>query len=413
MVNLEDFTGEKDQLQKLRELYHQVLFEDFVPWWLRHSLDREQGGYFTRLGRDGRRYADDKDMWMTARQVWMFSRLYNAYDSRREWLEAARLGAEFILRHGFNAHGKAYFRLARDGTPMADVLSKYTEVFISIGLAEYSEASRAPEIWQRALEVYDRLMPKLQAVEDTPLLGYPLFAEFSVHAKPMCRMTVASVFHDLKGEERFASDWRTAAGEVVTKHWKPDLGALLENVAPDGTPLLHLQEGRMFHPGHAIESAWMLMEAARTFQDSALTGAAVEIALRSLERGWDERYGGLRYILNIDGTPVHNIEADCKLWWPHGEALYATLLGWNLTGRRDLARWYARVHEYAFSRFPDPEFGEWYGYLNRDGSPIWTAKSNGWKGFFHLPRIFLRCYQLLDGMLADPAGAGGGKAPGS
>jgi hypothetical protein len=42
----------------------------------------------------------------------------------------------------------------------------------------------------------------------------------------------------------------------------PGLGALLENVAPDGLPLLDLPEGRMFHPGHAIESAWMLMEIA-------------------------------------------------------------------------------------------------------------------------------------------------------
>ena len=84
-----------------------------------------------------------------------------------------------------------------------------------------------------------------------------------------------------------------------------------------------------------------------------------------------------------------------KLWWPHGETLYALLLAWSLTGRADLAAWYDTVHEYTFSHFPDPEFGEWFGYLNRDGSRVWTAKANGWKGLFHLPRILYRCYCLL------------------
>ena len=49
---------------------------------------------------------------------------------------------------------------------------------------------------------------------------------------------------------------------ILTRHWKPDLQVLLENVAMDGSPMFDLTEGRMIHPGHAIESAWMLMEIA-------------------------------------------------------------------------------------------------------------------------------------------------------
>ena len=98
---------------------------------------------------------------------------------------------------------------------------------------------------------------------------------------------------------------------------------------------------------------------------------------------------------NIDQTPCHNLEADLKLWWPHCESLYALLIAWAYTGREDIRQWYEKVHDYTFTHFPDPEYGEWYGYLNRDGSKVWTAKANGWKGFFHLPRILYRCYQLL------------------
>ena len=151
----------------------------------------------------------------------------------------------------------------------------------------------------------------------------------------------------------------------------------------------------MFHPGHAIESAWMLMEIARRRGDEGLLTTAIDIVLASLEHGWDTEYGGLRYITNFDWTPTHSLESDLKLWLPHGETLYALLLAWDLTGRDDLAGWYEKVHQYTFSHFPDPRHGEWFGYLNRDGGRVWTAKANGWKGFFHLPRFLYRCYRLL------------------
>lgn len=238
-------------------------------------------------------------------------------------------------------------------------------------------------------------MPKMATSNNTPLLGYSIAAEFLVHAKPMCRMTVAHAFYEAQPAQRFLDEMLTSARTVVDMHWKPELKVLLENVAPDGSTMFHLQEGRMHHPGHAIESAWMLMETAELFDQPEFFDTAVAIVLSSLERGWDDEFGGLRYILNIDRTPVHNIEADCKLWWVHAEALYATLLAWMRTGRGDLADWYGKLHDYTFSHFPDREFGEWFGYLNRDGSPIWSAKANGWKGFFHAPRALFRCHQLL------------------
>ena len=385
-----------ERAQALREVFRAALFDDIVPWWLRHSPDAQQGGFFTRLGRDGTRYADDKDIWMNGRAIWMFSHLYNWERPHGPWLEAAKLGVDFMLRHAFQPNGDLYFRLRRDGSPISTVLSKYTEVFGSIGLAEYSRAAQDAGVWDRALQMYDHLMPKLGRAENTPLLGYPVDAQFHLHADDMCRITVAWVYNQIRPDARFEQALTESVESIVHRHWKPDMKVMLENVAMDGSPLFELQEGRMFHPGHAIESAWMLMEIARQRHDESLLATAIDITLASLEHGWDREFGGLRYITNYDWTPVHNIEADCKLWWPHGEALYATLLGWAHTGRDDLAAWYEKIHDYTFRSFPDPQFGEWFGYLNREGTPIWTAKANGWKGFFHVPRVLFRCYQLLE-----------------
>src|SRR4030042_4589604 len=83
---------------KLREEYRAALFDDVVPWWMSHSLDRECGGYYSLLERDGRPWATDKYMWMNGRQVWLLSHLYNAHQQNPEWLRAARPGAPGMLR---------------------------------------------------------------------------------------------------------------------------------------------------------------------------------------------------------------------------------------------------------------------------------------------------------------------------
>jgi len=396
------------RLQQLKDHYHSALFDDVVPWWEKHSLDREYGGYYSLLERDGRVWATDKYMWMNGRELWMFSHLYNFHRKNPSWLDAAKLGKDFILRHAFQPEGKMYFRLTRDGRPVSKVLSIYTEVFASIGMAELSRAASDDELWNKAMAMYDFLIPRFGRPSDTALLGYAIDAQLHLHAHDMCRITVSWVYNETRPHNRFEDDLRLSVESIIGRHWKPELHVLLENVAMDGSALLDMPEGRMFHPGHAIESAWMVMEVAEKRENRNWIDTAVDIVLASLEHGWDKEYGGLRYITNIDWTPTHELGANLKLWWPHCEALYALLLGWSLTGRDDLWQWYEKVHEYTFSRFPDPEFGEWFGYLDRDGSPVWTAKANGWKGFFHLPRVLFRCYRLLDRLVSEAAGIRGG-----
>ncbi|MBU4400328.1 MAG: AGE family epimerase/isomerase, partial [Planctomycetes bacterium] len=253
------------RLEQLHKQYRASLFDDIVPWWEKHSLDRQCGGYFSLLERDGRPWATDKYMWMTGREIWMFSHLHNHYQKNPAWLDAARLGADFMLKHAFlpDGSGKMCFRLTSDGRPVSKVLSIYTEVFASIGIAELSRAAGDEQLWAKALAMYDFLIPRFGRPSDTALLGYPIDAQFHLHAHDMCRITVAWVFNEIQASQQFEDDLTLSVESIIGKHWKPDLHALLENVAPDGSPLLDLPEGRMFMPGHAIESAWMLMEIAR------------------------------------------------------------------------------------------------------------------------------------------------------
>jgi N-acylglucosamine 2-epimerase len=112
------------------------------------------------------------------------------------------------------------------------------------------------------------------------------------------------------------------------------------------------------------------------------------------QRGWDEEFGGLFYFRDLRGLPVQEYWHDMKFWWPHCEAIIATLLAFKLTGDAKYTRWHQQIHDWSFAHFPDPEFGEWYGYLHRDGSVSSRAKGTMYKGPFHLPRMLWYCWRL-------------------
>jgi N-acylglucosamine 2-epimerase len=186
--------------------------------------------------------------------------------------------------------------------------------------------------------------------------------------------------------------------EVFDHFVKPEFRVLLENVGPNGE-FLDEPDGREVNPGHAIETAWFIMEESRyRNNDPGLLARACQILDWSLEIGWDEQYGGILYFKDCKGYPSPRYEHDMKLWWPHNEAIYATLLAFHLTGNKRYIDRHARLHDWAYAHFPDREHGEWYGYLHRDGSVSSTLKGNMWKGPFHLPRMQLNCWKLLERM---------------
>jgi N-acylglucosamine 2-epimerase len=67
-----------------------------------------------------------------------------------------------------------------------------------------------------------------------------------------------------------------------------------------------------------------------------------------------------------------------------------------LTGDPECREWFQKVDEYTWSHFPDPQHGEWYGYLNRKGEVLLPMKGGKWKGCFHVPRGLLQVWKTLE-----------------
>jgi N-acylglucosamine 2-epimerase len=100
--------------------------------------------------------------------------------------------------------------------------------------------------------------------------------------------------------------------------------------------------------------------------------------------------------LDLLGHPPQQLEWDQKLWWVHIETLISLAKGYRLTGDQRCLSWFEKVDAYTWSHFPDPEYGEWYGYLNRRGEVLLPLKGGKWKGCFHVPRGLLQVSAALN-----------------
>jgi len=368
---------------ELCEHYRTALLADVLPFWLTHSLDREYGGYLTCLDRQGLVYDTDKPMWLQARQVWLLAKLYNVLEPRPEWLDAARLGYRFVVDHGYDDDGRMFFLTTRDGRPLRKRRYLFTETFGTIACAQYAHATGDERAW-------DSLIPKVN----------PATRRTRSHAMPMILLATSQEMRELDDDPLYQEVIDEALDAVLHHFVKRDLHALLETVGPDGDRL-DSPEGRLVNPGHAIETSWFILREGARREDATLVTSALDILRWSLDWGWDQDYGGILYFVDIEGRPPHQLEWDMKLWWPHTEALYALLLASRLTGDPFYVDWYERVHAWAWDHFADPEHGEWYGYLHRDGSVALDSKGSIWKGCFHLPRALLYGMQLLQQMSAQ------------
>jgi N-acylglucosamine 2-epimerase len=381
-------------------VYRDTLLDNVIPFWLRHGLDREHGGYLTALDRDGTVIDTDKSIWFQGRGAWTFATLFNTVEKSSEWLDAARSGIEFLRQHGSGPGGKLYFTVTRDGQPLRMRRYVYSESFAAIANAAFAQATGDSRSADDAVAFFNNYLshsfdpglrpPKVDA-ETRPMVEFgPLM--IGIATAQELRENLGDVL--VRG--RTCTGWIDWAIEQIERVFmKPECEAVMEVVGTDGG-IIDDFDGRQLNPGHALECAWFVMHEGKHRGDARLTRLGLTMLDWMWKRGWDEEYGGIFCFRDLRGLPVQEDCYDMKFWWPHCEAVIATLLAWILTGDEKYARWHQQVHEWSFRHFPDPEFGEWYGYLHRDGRISTRLKGDLWKGPFHLPRMLWYCWKLLD-----------------
>jgi len=383
------------QLHDYRNLYRDNLLDDVIPFWLNHSGDAQFGGYFTCLDQAGAVYDTDKFVWLQGRQVWCFSMLYNRVEQKPEWLDFAVQGAEFLKKWGRDAGGNWYFSLTREGQPLTQPYNIFSDCFAAMGFGQLHRAIGDPEYGAIAVDTFHRILARKEAPKGIYNKAYPGTRPLKSFALPMILCNLVLELEHLLEPELVETTIASGIHAVMDEFYQPEFGLILENIAPDGS-FSDSFEGRLINPGHGLEAMWFVMDMAQRKGDQALIEKAVDLTLKILEYGWDRQYGGIFYFLDVKGNPPQQLEWDQKLWWVHIETIISLLKGYLHTGDERCWEWFEKVHQYTWAHFPDPEHGEWFAYLNRQGEVLLPLKGGKWKGCFHIPRGLFQCWKTLE-----------------
>lgn len=383
-----------EQLSVYSELYKNELLDSIVPFWQKNSPDRVNGGYFTCLDAQGNVYDTDKFVWLQGRQIWCFSMLYNKVEKKQEWLDMALLGADFLEKYGRDQNGHFYFSLTKEGLPLVQPYNIFSDCFAVMAFSELYKITGLQKHKDIAIQTFSAINARKnnwKGKYEKTISGTRPMKNFAL---PMILVNLSYEMEHLLGDDFIASTVPSLLNELLEEFYKPEFGLILENISPDGK-FVDSFEGRLLNPGHAIEAMWFVMDIGKRLGNQELIEKATKIMLHTLDYGWDKKYGGIYYFMDVKGKPVQQLEADQKLWWVHVEALVALAKGYAYTGNAACLNAFNQVHDYTWKHFRDVENGEWFGYLNREGKVLQQMKGGKWKGCFHIPRALFQIWQTF------------------
>lgn len=381
-----------------KEQYSNDLTTNVLPFWLKYGLDHENGGVYTCLDRDGSLIDKTKSVWFQGRFGFICAYAYNNLEKKSEWLDASKSCIDFIEKYCFDTDGHMFFEICAEGKPLRKRRYVFSECFATIAMAEYALASGDTTYATKAVDLFKRMLTML----GTEGFLSPKFCpsvKMRGHSITMMLINVAMVVKKVSDDPILDATIDQSISDLEKYFIHPEFKALLETVTEEGE-FIDTCTGRVINPGHCIETAWFLFEvAAARGNDQRIIDLGLKILDWSWEWGWDEQFGGIINFRDCRNLPCQDYAHDMKFWWPQCETIIATLYAYKLTKDEKYLTWHKMIHDYTYTYFPDKEYGEWYGYLHRDGSVSQPAKGNIFKGPFHIPRMMIKSALLCEEIL--------------
>jgi N-acylglucosamine 2-epimerase len=374
--------------------YEQELLQNVIPFWEKYSIDSKYGGYIDSIDRDGSMIDSDKWMWMNFRKVYMWATLGELYKNNT-WIQYAKQGWDFLTTHGKDENGMYYFALNRQGEPILAPSNIYSESFAMMGSAGLYKATQETKYKEEALSAMNHYLARMDNPKGPWEKSMPARKKRLSLGVYMIFANLGNVMKDCLQNNDYDIKIAESVNMVVEHFWNEEHGVLFENINPDYTFDLESYDGRHINPGHGLETCWFILQYAERNNRADLIPKVAKMIKGILNFGWDPQYGGILYFMDVLDKPHLELQWDMKLWWVHNEAILATLFAYRLTGDREFLEWFYKLDDYSFKHFSDPEFGEWFAYLNRQGEPTHMLKGGKWKCFFHLPRFLLMSMEQM------------------
>ena len=389
-------------VHNLRERVEAELRSNILPFWVKHTVDDQYGGFRGQISND---LTIDplapKGLILNARILWTFSKAYSVYHDG-VYLEMARRAYDYITRYFWDTESCGVFWMVDYlGHPVETKKRIYGQAFTVHSLAEFHRATGDPDALAKALQIYEAIE---SASYDHLHRGY--FETYERDWTLAQDQRLSKVDMDAKKSmnthlhllEAYANLLRCHGHQALRGRLRELIQVFLEHIIDPETNHFRMFFDEEWHSqsdhisfGHDIEGSWLLREAAEILGDQLILKAVRKetllMAQAVLDQGVDSD-GGLLYEGDASGIIDTN-----KHWWPQAEAVVAFLNACQLSGQERFLIAAGKTWEFIDKYIVDHERGEWFWRVSRSGVPSDKEfKVDPWKCPYHNSRM---CFEVM------------------
>lgn len=390
--------------------FRKELTENILPFWMRHTVDREHGGFYGRVSCDLK--VDEeapRAAVINGRILWTYSAAYRLLGNP-EYREMADHAYAYIVDKFWDKqYGGVYWLLDHLGNPISDRKQIYAQAFAIYGLAEYYRATGMAESLDRGQQLFRLIEEKSR---DKAYGGYleacgrdwGALDDLRLSAKDLnCPKSMNTHLHVMEAYTNLLRVWKDP--ELAARQ-KALLEVTMDDIVDGATGHFRLFFDRQWNSltdhisfGHDIEGSWLIYEAAEVLGDPELFARArrlaTEMAFAVYEQGLDKD-GSLFYEANSKGVFID----PNKHWWAQAEAVVGFYNAWQLSRDVRFLEASRRAWEYIETHVVDRVHGEWHAKLTPAGVPF-TEKEDPsdaclvgpWKCPYHNSRV---CFEMME-----------------
>ncbi len=385
------------------------LRQNILPFWLKHTPDRENGGFFGALTNDLQVKNDvERSLVLCARVLWTFSAAYRQYQETA-YFEMAR-HAYTALSGPFldTDFGGMYWWIDRFGHPVNDRKQTYGQAFAIYGLSEFYRASGEPAALEMAKTLFDLVEqhgyePEFGGYIEGCARNWGALADMRLSEKEPynCPKSMNTLLHILEGYTNLLRAW-------PDPRLKTQQARLLQ-VFLDHVVDPHTHFTRLFFEndwtslsdhisfGHDIETSWLLVEAAEVLGDPVLIKLTRKVAVEMAEAVYNHGLDSYGSVL-AEGSP-HGILHPEKHWWCEAECIVGFVNAYQISGDERYAAAALRIWDFIETHMIDRRHGEWFKILTRDNQPLpGQVKTGPWEDPYHHARA---CLEIMHRTLSS------------
>ncbi|MGA2598271.1 MAG: AGE family epimerase/isomerase [Bryobacteraceae bacterium] len=388
--------------------FRRELTGNILPFWMRHTIDRENGGFYgyvgTNLEVDGQA---PRAAVINARILWTFSMAARILE-KPEYRDTADWAFDYMADKFWDQkYGGVYWMLDYRGNPISDRKQIYAQAFALYAFSEYFRATGNVDSLEHAKQLYRLIEEKsrepryggyleARSREWCPLEDLRLSEKDLNSPKSM-----NTHLHILEAYTNLLRAWNN---RDVQASQKALLGVVLDRIVDDSTCHFKMFFDNEWHSltdhisfGHDIEGSWLIPEAAEVLGDRELLERSRTTAVRMAQAVFDEG-------LDSDGSLFYEADSRGKLidpnkhWWAQAEAVAGFYNAFQISGQQHFEVQASRAWEYIEKKIVDRVHGEWHAKLRPDGEPFTEQEDadaclvGPWKCPYHNGRV---CFEMM------------------